>query len=139
MLVCNLIMILAGLITAKFFSELMRVPENILSAFIISFCLLGAFALRNDMTDVWFMAIFGIVGYFMRRYDLPSPPMILGLILGPLAEKYFLTSMIGAENDFSIFFRRPVSGSIMVISIALLIIPFLRGLGKKGKRTPESA
>jgi len=139
MLVCNLIMILAGLITAKFFSELMRVPENILSAFIISFCLLGAFALRNDMTDVWFMAIFGIVGYFMRRYDLPSPPMILGLILGPLAEKYFLTSMIGAENDFTIFFRRPVSGSIMVISIALLIIPFLRGLGKKGKRTPESA
>ncbi len=139
MLLCNLIMILAGLITAKFFSELMRVPENILSAFIISFCLLGAFALRNDMTDVWFMAIFGIVGYFMRRYDLPSPPMILGLILGPLAEKYFLTSMIGAENDFSIFFRRPVSGSIMVISIALLIIPFLRGLGKKGKRTPEAA
>jgi putative tricarboxylic transport membrane protein len=139
MLVCNLIMILAGLITAKFFSELMRVPEHILSAFIISFCLLGAFALRNDMTDVWFMAIFGIVGYFMRRYDLPSPPMILGLILGPLAEKYFLTSMIGAENDFSIFFRRPVSGSIMVISIALLIMPFLRGLGKKGKRTPESA
>jgi putative tricarboxylic transport membrane protein len=139
MLVCNLIMILAGLITAKFFSELMRVPEHILSAFIISFCLLGAFALRNDMTDVWFMAIFGIVGYFMRRYDLPSPPMILGLILGPLAEKYFMTSMIGAENDFSIFFRRPVSGSIMVISIALLIMPFLRGLGKKGKRTPEAA
>ena len=64
MLVCNLIMILAGLITAKFFSELMRVPENILSAFIISFCLLGAFALRNDMADVWFMAIFGIVGIF---------------------------------------------------------------------------
>jgi putative tricarboxylic transport membrane protein len=139
MLVCNLIMILAGLITAKFFSELMRVPENILSAFIISFCILGAFALRNDTTDVWFMAIFGIVGYFMRRYDLPSPPMILGLILGPLAERFFLTSMIGAENDFSIFFRRPVSGSIMVISIALLIMPFLRGLGKKGKRTPEAA
>ena len=139
MLVCNLIMILAGLITAKFFSELMRVPENILSAFIISFCILGAFALRNDMTDVWFMAIFGIVGYFMRRYDLPSPPLILGLILGPLAEKYFLTSMIGAGNDFSIFFRRPVSGCLMVISIALLIMPFLRSLGKKGKKIPEAA
>lgn len=79
MLVCNLIMILAGLVTAKFFSELMRVPENILSAFIISFCLLGAFALRNDMTDVWFM----------------------------------------------------------VISLALLIMPFIRGLIKKGKKRLE--
>lgn len=134
MLVCNLVMIFAGLITAKFFSELMRVPENILSAFIISFCLIGAFALRNDMTDVWFMAIFGIVGYFMRRYDLPSPPMILGLILGPLAEKYFLTSMIGAGNDWTVFFTRPVSGCLMIISIALLILPFLRNLGKRGKK-----
>jgi putative tricarboxylic transport membrane protein len=136
MLVCNLIMILAGLITAKFFSELMRVPENILSAFIISFCLLGAFALRNDMSDVWFMVIFGIVGYFMRRYDIPSAPMILGLILGPLAERYFLTSIIGAGNDFTIFFRRPISGTIMAISLALLIMPFIRGLIKK---RPEAA
>ena len=134
MLVCNLIMILAGLVTAKFFSELMRVPENILSAFIISFCLLGAFALRNDMTDVWFMAIFGIVGYLMRRYDLPSPPLILGLILGPLAEKYFLTTMIGCGNDWTIFFCRPVSGSLMIISIGLLLMPFLRGLLQKGKK-----
>jgi putative tricarboxylic transport membrane protein len=82
MLVCNLIMILAGLITAKFFSELMRVPENILSAFIISFCFLGAFALRNDMTDVWFMTLFGIVGYLMRRYDLPSPRSFWGSFWG---------------------------------------------------------
>jgi putative tricarboxylic transport membrane protein len=134
MLVCNLVMIFAGLICAKFFSELMRVPENILSAFIISFCLLGAFALRNDMTDVWFMAIFGIVGYFMRRYDLPSPPMILGLILGPLAEKYFLTSMIGCGNDWTIFFCRPVSGSLMVISIGLLVMPFIRNLIQKGRK-----
>jgi putative tricarboxylic transport membrane protein len=139
MLVCNLVMIFAGLVTAKFFSELMRIPENILSAFIISFCLLGAFALRNDMTDVWFMAIFGIVGYFMRRYDLPSPPMILGLILGPLAEKYFLTSMIGCANDWTMFFCRPVSGSLMVISIGLLIMPFLRNLGKKGRRAAVKA
>jgi putative tricarboxylic transport membrane protein len=117
----------------------MRVPENILSAFIISFCILGAFALRNDMTDVWFMAIFGIAGYFMRRYNLPSPPLILGLILGPLAEKYFLTSMIGAGNDFSIFFRRPVSGCLMFISIALLLMPFLRNLGKRGKKRVEAA
>lgn len=138
MLLCNLIMILAGLFTAKFFSELMRVPENILGAFIIAFCLLGAFALRNDMADVWFMALFGILGYFMRRYELPIPPLILGLILGPLAESYFLTSMIGAENDFTIFFRRPVSACLMGISIVLLLMPALRNIGKKGKRPSEA-
>jgi putative tricarboxylic transport membrane protein len=60
--------------------------------------------------------------------------MILGIILGPLAEKYFLTTLIGAGNDFTIFFTRPVSGCLMVISIGLLLMPFLRGLGKKGKK-----
>jgi putative tricarboxylic transport membrane protein len=138
-MVCNLVMILAGLACAKFFSELMRVPEIILSAFIISFCLLGAFALRNDMTDVWFMVIFGIVGYFMRRYDLPTPPMILGLILGPMAEKYFITSMIGEANDVTIFFRRPVSGVLMVASIGILLMPVLRNLRKRGKKVKEGA
>jgi putative tricarboxylic transport membrane protein len=129
MLVCNLVMILAGLLTARFFSELMRVPENILGAFIIVFCLIGAFALRNDMADVWFMALFGILGYFMRRYGLPIPPLILGVILGPLAETYFLTTMIGEGNDVSIFFSRPVSACLLLISIALLLMPALRSYG----------
>jgi putative tricarboxylic transport membrane protein len=134
MLVCNLIMILTGLFTARFFSELMRVPENILGAFIITFCLIGAFALRNDMSDVWFMALFGILGYFMRRYALPIPPLILGVILGPLAESYFLTTLIGEGNDFSVFFRRPVSACLMVLSFALLLMPALRNLWKKERR-----
>jgi putative tricarboxylic transport membrane protein len=131
MLVCNLIMILTGLITARFFSELMRVPENILGAFIISFCLVGAFALRNDMSDVWFMGLFGILGYFMRRHELPIPPLILGVILGPLAESYFLTTLIGEANDFSVFFKRPVSACLLTIAISLLVMPLIRKFWKK--------
>jgi putative tricarboxylic transport membrane protein len=137
MLVCNLIMILAGLITARFFSELMRVPEIILDAFIISFCLIGAFALRNDMADVWFMALFGILGYFMRRHELPIPPLILGVILGPLAESYFLTTLIGEGNDYSVFFRRPISACLLTISVGLLIMPLMRRIWKKESGAPR--
>ncbi len=133
MLICNLIMILTGLFTARFFSELMRVPENILGAFIITFCLIGAFALRNDMADVWFMAIFGILGYFMRRYGLPIPPLILGVILGPLAESYFLTTMIGEANNIWVFFRRPVSASLLILSLAIFILPLIQSFWKKRK------
>jgi len=91
------------------------------------------------LTDVWFMVIFGIVGYFMRRYDLPTPPMILGLILGPMAEKYFMTSMIGEANDVTIFFRRPVSAVLMVASFGILLMPILRDLRKKKMKAPEAA
>jgi putative tricarboxylic transport membrane protein len=139
MMICNLIMIITGLFTARFFSELMRVPENILGAFIITFCLIGAFALRNDMADVWFMALFGILGYLMRRYGLPIPPLILGVILGPLAESYFITTMIAEANNYWVFFTRPLSGFLMVFSIGLLIMPFIRTLINKGRKKPAAA
>ena len=139
MMICNLIMIIAGLFTARFFSELMRVPENILGAFIITFCLIGAYALRNDIADVWFMALFGVLGYFMRRYGLPIPPLILGVILGPLAESYFITTMIGEANNWTIFFTRPVSGCLMVASIGLLVMPFIRTLINKRRKKSAPA
>jgi putative tricarboxylic transport membrane protein len=131
MILCNLIMILVGLIAAKFFSEAMRIPENILGAFIISFCLIGAFALRNNMADVWTMAIFGVIGFYMRRYALPIPPLVLGLILGPLAENYFLTTMIKYHNNFFIFFQHPLSATILIVSVGLLLIPVFRKSGSK--------
>ncbi len=58
------------------------------------FCFLGAFALRNDMADVWLTMLFGVAGFVMRRWDLPIPPLVMGIILGPMAEGYFLTSMV---------------------------------------------
>jgi putative tricarboxylic transport membrane protein len=124
--ICNIVMIFAGLICAKFFSSLMRIPEIILSSFIISFCLIGAFALRNDINDVWFMVVAGIIGYFMRRLNMPTPPMILGMVLGPMAEKFFMTTIISSGNDFSIFLTRPISAVLIVLGIIMLFIPTIR-------------
>jgi putative tricarboxylic transport membrane protein len=127
MLLANLIMIAMGLLAARSFAQLMKVPEPILAAFIIVFCFLGAYALRNDIADVWITMLFGVFGFFMRRYALPIPPMILGIILGPLAEQYFLTSMVSHGNDLSIFFTRPASATLILASAGLLLWPAARG------------
>jgi len=126
MLLANLIMIAMGLLAARSFAQLMKVPEPILAAFIITFCFLGAYALRNDMSDVWVTMLFGVLGFFMRRYNLPIPPLILGIILGPLAEQYFLTSMVSHGNDVTVFFTRPVSAAVLLTSAGLLVWPALR-------------
>lgn len=91
---------------------------------------MGAYGLRNNIFDMWLMAIFGIVGYLMRRYNLPIPPMILGLILGPLAEDYFLTSVTSSGEDPLVFFTRPISGILMVISLFIFFWLFIRPLLK---------
>lgn len=133
MLLANLIMIVMGLIAARCFAQLMKVPEPILAAFIIAFCFLGAYALRNDMSDVWMTMLFGVLGFFMRRYNLPIPPLILGIILGPLAEQYFLTSMVSHGNDVTVFFTRPVSAGLILTTVALLVWPALRWRFGRGR------
>lgn len=139
MLLCNLIMILAGWVCSKFFSELMRVPETIMGAFIIVFCFVGAYALRNDTSDLWYMAFFGILGYFMRRHHLPIPPLVLGIILGPLAERYFLTAMIASKNDVSVFFTRPVSAVILLVSIGMFFWPLVQARLNRRKAALQPA
>ena len=132
-LLTNFIMIFMGIGAAKIFAQLLRVPQAILASFIVVFCSVGAFALRNEIMDIWIAMIFGVVGYFMRRLGLPVAPLILGLILGPLAEDYFRVSMISNNNNIWIFFTRPISGVFMVISLAALLYPFLKGLLSREK------
>ena len=125
-LLINLIMIVLGLLAAVAFARILMVPEAILAAFIVVCCFIGAYALRNDLVDVWMMAAFGVIGYLMRRFKLPIPPLILGLILGPMAERFFRTSMATNGNDLMIFVTRPVSAVLLAIAAALLIWPPLR-------------
>ena len=73
------------------------------------------------MSDVWMTMLFGFLGYAMRRYDLPIPPLVMGIILGPMAEQYFLTSMVAHQNDLSVFVTRPISAVILGVT-ALLIL-----------------
>ena len=104
----------------------MKVPAPILNTFIVVFCFLGAYALRNDMTDVWLTMLFGILGFFMRRYDLPIPPLVMGIILGPMAEQFFLTSVVANANDLTVFVTRPVSAVILMISALMVGWPIVK-------------
>jgi putative tricarboxylic transport membrane protein len=122
-LLTNLVMVFMGLGAAKAFVQLLRIPEPILAGFIVLFCFLGAYAIRNDLADAWIAMGFGVVGYFMRRYQLPIPPLILGLILGPLAEEFFRTAMGMHGNDWSVFFTRPISAVFLLASLACLLWP----------------
>lgn len=131
MILANVVMIALGFLAALSFATLMKVPVPILNTFIVVFCFLGAFALRNDMADVWLTTLFGVLGFFMRRYDLPIPPLVMGVILGPMAEQYFLTSMVANANDVTVFFTRPISAVVLAFSGAMLAWPLLRRMRRR--------
>ncbi len=133
-LVANLLMIAVGMLVARAFALLMKIPSVLLFGFIVVLCLVGAFGVRNNMADVYICIGFGILGYVLRRFHVPSAPLILGVILGPLAERYFLTSMISYDNQITIFFTRPLSGTIMALAFAFLVWSLWPGIRRRFAR-----
>lgn len=139
MILANIMMIGAGLGVAQMFSTLMRTPPAILAAFIIVLSVVGAYGVRNNIFDVYVCLAFGVVGWGMKRVGFPSAPLVLGVILGPLAERYFLTSMAASNQDWTVFFTRPISATILGLS--LIFVVWSLGPGVKalvtGSRKPD--
>jgi putative tricarboxylic transport membrane protein len=132
-LVGLLLMSLIGYLAVRPLVRVMDFPEAVTSAFIMVLCFIGAFTIRNNITDVWMMVGFGVIGYIMERYNYPVAPLVLGSILGPLAERAFMTTMISYANDWTIFFRRPVSGIVMAFAILGLFYTLLSPWWQKRK------
>jgi putative tricarboxylic transport membrane protein len=129
-------MCLMGYFAIKSLIKVLYLPEAVTSAFVVMFCFIGAFSARNNITDLWMIVIFGIVGYVFERFRFPIAPMVLGCILGTQAESAFMTSMISYQNDWTVFFTRPISAVVMVFVAIALGYPLLRHLRQKRDSHP---
>lgn len=126
-------MCLIGYFSVRWLVRVLEFPEVIISAYVVMCCILGAFASRNNLTDVWLIVAFGIVGYLCEQLRFPIAPLVLGVILGPIAETSFMTTMISYDNDWTVFFTRPISGSIMALAVVTLVFPLLRRLRQRAR------
>ena len=119
--------------------KVLYLPEAIVSVFVVMFCLIGAYSEHNDVNDLWMIVVFGVIGYLFERWRFPIAPMVLGCILGPVAENAFMTTMISYYNDWTVFFTRPVSGAAMVMTAAALLYPAIRGWRRRQRRHIDMA
>jgi putative tricarboxylic transport membrane protein len=121
-------MCILGYFAIRPLCKVLDAPEAIVSAFVVVFCFVGAFAARNSLSDLHVIAAFGVLGFLFERYDFPIAPLVLGTILGPLAETNFMTTMVSFDNDWTVFFTRPISGTILALSVLGLAWPLAKDL-----------
>ena len=127
----NLFAVIINIAFIPVFVAVLRMPFTILAPIIYVLCIVGGYAPTKAIHDVWLMLIFGVVGYLLRKLDYPLAPAVLAIVLGPLAEASMRQSLIMEQGSFSIFFTRPISGTIMVIAITLLLWPLVRIIGRR--------
>jgi putative tricarboxylic transport membrane protein len=132
-------MCVIGYLGIKLLVKVLDFPEAIVSVFVVLFCFVGAYSSRNNITDVWMIVMFGVVGYLFQKFRFPIAPMVLGSILGPLAENAFMTTMFSSQNDWTVFFTRPISGAVMALSAMALLFPLIRYLRQRNTTSTGTA
>ena len=113
----------------RLFLLVTRIPMYILASVILAYCAIGVFALHNITFDIWVMFGFGVIGYFMRKLGFPLAPMILGVVLGKLAELN-IARAIGISDDYSLFVTRPWSLFFLIMAIVSVLFPFYQNAKK---------
>ena len=122
----NILLLVLNLPLVGLWARLLHLPYQYVCVGTLLFCVLGAYSLQQNVFDVGVMIVCGIIGYGMRKIDLPIAPLVLGLILGPFIEKSLRTSLEMSGGDFSIFFTRPLCLGLLVVGALILLASALR-------------
>ena len=119
----NVILLVLNLPLVGLWVQLLRIPAPWLYGGIILISTAGVYGASSSVFDVGLLYAFGLIGFAMRRFDFPVAPLVMGLILGPMAEQSMRQALTISAGEFSTFVTRPISGAILAIAVLMLIVP----------------
>ncbi|WP_442489549.1 tripartite tricarboxylate transporter permease [Halomonas litopenaei] len=121
MLVAALMVLVVCLFSMRWFLRVTEVPKSIIVPVVLVCCVIGAFALNNRVTDVYLLLGVGVFGYVLSKLDYPLAPLVLGVILGPIAETNLRRALMSDEN-WMLFFTRPISLGLLLLAALSIVL-----------------
>ncbi len=128
MLISSVIMLFMEFFGLRVFVKLLSIPKHILLPCIFVLCVIGAYNLKNNMSQVIACIMFGVIGFAFKKFEIPSTPFILGFILGPLAEQNYRRGMMRTNGDFIPFLTSPISAVFLGIALIMILVYVLKPL-----------
>jgi putative tricarboxylic transport membrane protein len=119
----NVMLLVLNLPLVGFWVKLLKVPKPQLYAGILIFATVGAYGMRQSAFDLFLLYAIGVLGLVMRRFSFPTAPVVVGMILGPLAEAQLRNAISIGEGSALIFLQRPMSLTLLVIVVVVLLAP----------------
>lgn len=124
-------MLTIGLWGCKIFANIARLSDAILIPSIVVLCVVGSYAINNNIVEVIIMCIFGVIGYLVRKFDLNAAAIVLGLILGPIGENGLRRSLMLSDGDPSILFATPLCWMLIALCVVGIFSPLFMGRVEK--------
>jgi TctA family transporter len=131
MWVGNFLLVVLNLPLIGLWVKLLSVDYKFLYPAILLFCCIGVYSINNATMDVFLTALFGFIGYIFIKFDTEPAPLLLGFVLGPMMEENLRRALLLSRGSPSVFFERPISLTLLILSAALLIIVMLPNISKK--------
>lgn len=135
MWVGNLMLVVLNLPLVGLWVKLLKVPYRILFPAILLFCSIGVYSLNYNVFDIYVMAIFGIIGYIWTKLRCEGAPLLLGVVLGPMMEENFRRALLFSRGDITTFITRPLSATLLLLALGLVILVTLPSIRKKREET----
>lgn len=125
MIIANIFMLILGLLGIRLFAKVLQLDQRYLMPVILVLCGLGSFAINNTMFDVYVMLAFGFVGYLMHKASIPVSPIILAIILGPMAEENFRRAILLNQGSYSFLYERPITVLFLLAAIFTIVVSYI--------------
>jgi putative tricarboxylic transport membrane protein len=138
MLAANLIYVPLGLFAAKYFARITLIPDALLWPGVLVFAVIGAYGPNQSMVDVWVMLGFGVIGYLLRRFGFSPAPLVMGLVLGTMAEETLKQSLLIFEQNWLLFFSRPIVVALFAITVLSVAAPWIARAVQGSMRKPAN-
>lgn len=135
LILANFLMFGAALALIKPCVKLFSLPRGLLMSLIIPVCVIGAYSVRTNMFDVWIMVAGGFIGYLFHIFKFPSAPVVLGVILAPMADENLRRALLIFDNNGFGFFAQQYVGHVL---LAVIVVVFVEGL-LRGRRSRKLA
>ncbi|MDX9783428.1 MAG: tripartite tricarboxylate transporter permease [Spirochaetia bacterium] len=133
MFIANIVFIPLGLLIARHGIKFIKTPPSILGPLVIGLAVIGAYALNMSLVDVWIMLVIGLIGFAMKKFDVPREPLVLGLVLGTMAEGELARSMALVQGSVPALLLSFVTRPISIIILVLTALSIFKGLRSQMK------
>ena len=127
----NVMLLVLNLPLVGLWVKLLKIPRPQLYAGILIFATIGVYGMRQSVFDLFLMLAIGLIGVLMRRFDFPTAPVIVGMILGPLAEAQMRNALSIGEGHWGVFVERPMSATLLALVVAILVLPLVLRLRQR--------
>jgi putative tricarboxylic transport membrane protein len=125
MYIGNVMLLVMNIACIPLFVKILKIPNSLLMPLIVVFATVGVYSVDGNIFDVWLLYVFGVMGYFMKKFDMPPAPVVLSVVLGPMIERALRQSLTMSLGSYDIFFTRPISAVLLLLGLAAVLWPVI--------------